>query len=169
MGMIKTPEGGVRLMHALAESTIAALKMRGLTVATCESLTGGLICATLVDVPGASAAVRGGLITYQTDTKPLLADVDAALIAEKGVVSAEVARAMAEGVRRKMNADIAVSATGMASPGNPDEPPAGTVFVGVASAKGVRDIPLRLTGDRMEIRRQTVKAALNAILTELTQ
>lgn len=156
-------------MHALAESTIAALKLRGLTVAACESLTGGLICATLVDVPGASQVVRGGLVTYQTDTKTLLADVDAALIAEKGVVSAEVARAMAEGVRRKMNADIAVSATGMASPGNPDEPPAGTVFVGVASRKGVRDIPLMLSGDRQEIRRQTVKVALNAIIAELTQ
>ena len=155
-------------MPSIAKTAIRLLTECGMTVSTCESLTGGLICATLVDVPGASAAVRGGLITYQTDTKPLLADVDAALIAEKGVVSAEVARAMAEGVRRKMNADIAVSATGMASPGNPDEPPAGTVFVGIASAKGVRDIPLRLTGDRMDIRRQTVKAALEAILEEIS-
>ena len=154
-------------MHALARSVIDMLKARSLTVATCESLTGGMICSTLVDVPGASSVVRGGLITYQTDTKTLLAGVDAALIAEKGVVSAEVAQAMAEGTRARLGVDIAVSATGMASPGEAGDPPAGTVFVGVASAKGVRAIPLRLTGARQEIRQKTVEAALEAILTEI--
>ena len=156
-------------MLDLAREAITALKDRGLTVCTCESLTGGLICATLVDVPGASKVVRGGLITYQTDTKPLLAGVDAALIEEKGVVSAEVAVALAEGARNRLQADIAVSATGMASPGEPDEPPAGTVFVGVASEKGVRTIPLSLTGSRAEIRQATVKAAIEAIIAELTR
>lgn len=155
-------------MLDLAREAITALKDRGLTVCTCESLTGGLICATLVDVPGASKVVRGGLITYQTDTKPLLAGVDAALIEKKGVVSAEVAAAMAEGARNRLDADIAVSATGMASPGEPDEPPAGTVFVGVASAKGTRTIPLTLTGTRAEIRQKTVETAIKAIIAELT-
>ena len=155
-------------MLDLAREAITALKDRGLTVCTCESLTGGLICATLVDVPGASKVVRGGLITYQTDTKPLLAGVDAALIEKKGVVSAEVAAAMAEGARNRLQADIAVSATGMASPGEPDEPPAGTVFVGVASAKGTRAIPLALTGTRAEIRQKTVETAIEAIIAELT-
>jgi len=154
-------------MFDLAREAITALKDHGLTVCTCESLTGGLICATLVDVPGASKVVRGGLITYQTDTKPLLAGVNAALIEEKGVVSAEVAAAMAEGARCRLQADIAVSATGMASPGEPDEPPAGTVFVGVASEKGTRTIPLTLTGTRAEIRRKTVETAIKAILAEL--
>lgn len=154
-------------MYDLARSVVSALTAQGWTVAACESLTGGMICSTLVDVPGASAVVRGGLVTYQTDTKTLLADVPAELIAQKGVVSAEVARAMAEGVRRKLGTDIAVSATGMASPGMPDEPPAGTVYVGLATAKGVRAIPLQLTGSRAEIRRQTVRAALEAILNEI--
>ena len=154
-------------MLDLAREAITALKNRGLTVCTCESLTGGLICATLVDVPGASKVVRGGLITYQTDTKPLLAGVDAALIEKKGVVSAEVAAAMADGARNRLQADIAVSATGMASPGEPDEPPAGTVFVGVASAKGTRAIPLKLSGTRAEVRQKTVETAIKAILTEL--
>lgn len=153
-------------MEALAQSVIAALKEAGLTVATCESLTGGMIASTLVDVPGASGVVRGGLVTYQTDTKTLLAGVPAALIADKGVVSAEVAQAMAEGARRKVKADIAVSATGMASPGEPGEPPAGTVFVGVAAGEGVYAMPLHLAGDRQDIRRQTVQYALRAILTE---
>ena len=150
-----------------AEAAIALLRERGWTVCTCESLTGGMICSTLVDVPGASKVVRGGLITYQTDTKPLLAGVDAALIERCGVVSGEVAEAMAQGARARLGADIALSATGMASPGEAGDPPAGTVFVGVATAKGVRHIPLHLTGSRAEIRRQTVEAAINAALDEL--
>lgn len=153
-------------MYELAEAAIAALAARGLTVGTCESLTGGMICAALVDVPGASKVVRGGLITYQTDTKTLLADVDAALIETHGVVSGEVARTMAAGARARLGVDIAVSATGMASPGDENDLPAGTVFVGVASAKGVRAIPLHLTGTRQEIRQQTVEQAIQAIITE---
>ena len=153
-------------MYALAQDVIAALKEKTLTAATCESLTGGMIASTLVDVPGASQVVRGGLVTYQTDTKTLLADVPAALIAEKGVVSAEVARAMAEGARCRLQADIAVSATGMASPGQADEPPAGTVFVGVSNGRASRAVALHLQGDRASIRRQTVEAALRAILRE---
>jgi len=155
-------------MLPIAQAAIQVLTEKGLTVATCESLTGGLICATLVDVPGASRVVRGGLITYQTDTKPLLAGVDGGLIAERGVVSAEVAKAMAEGARQRLGADVAVSATGMASPGGADEPPAGTVFVGVASEKGVRAIALQLAGDRDSIRRQTVQRAIMAIMEEIT-
>ena len=153
-------------MNQVTQSAIAALKAQGLTVSTCESLTGGLICATLVDVPGASNVVRGGLITYQTDTKTLLANVDAALIEEKGVVSTEVAMAMAQGTREKLGTDIAVSATGMASPGGENDPPAGTVFVGVSTQTGTYAIPLQLAGDRPSIRRQTVQTAIEAILTE---
>lgn len=154
-------------MKTIAEAAVAALTERGMTVATCESLTGGLICATLVDVPGASKVVRGALVTYQTDTKTLLAGVDAGLIAERGVVSGEVAQAMAEGTRARLGVDVAVSATGMASPGTADEPPAGTVYVGISSAKGVRDVRLNLTGSRQEIRRQTVEAAIRAIMEEI--
>ena len=156
-------------MLKIAQEAVALLQASGLTVATCESLTGGMICSTMVDVPGASRVVRGGLITYQTDTKTLLADVDAALIEAHGVVSGEVARAMAEGAKARLGVDIAVSATGMASPGDENDPPAGTVYVGIASARGVRDIPLKLTGTRAEIRRQTVEAAIDAIITELTR
>ena len=150
-----------------AEALIRALTEKGLTVATCESLTGGMICSTLVDVPGASKVVRGGLVTYQTEVKTRLAGVDAALIQAEGVVSAAVAKAMAQGARERLQSDIAVSATGMASPGGPDEPPAGTVFVGVASAKGVRAIGLHLTGDRQAIRQQTVEQAIQAIMEEI--
>lgn len=148
----------------LAPLTIAALTERGLTCAACESLTGGLICATLVDVPGASAVVRGGLVTYQTDTKTLLAGVDAALIAEKGVVSVEVARAMAEGTRIRLGVDIAVSATGLAGPGvGSPELPVGTVCIGVSTGHDTRAVRLLLTGSRADIRRQAVEHAIRAI------
>lgn len=156
-------------MSHTAQAVIAALKARGLTICTCESLTGGLIAATLVDVPGASEVVRGGLITYQTDTKTILADVPAELIAKKGVVSAEVAQAMAAGALQRLQTDIAVSATGMASPGNPEDPPAGTVYVGLSTAANTLAIALRLPGDRQEVRRQTVEAALQAILSTVHQ
>lgn len=147
-----------------ATQAIAALKERGWTCATCESLTGGLICATLVDVPGASAVVRGGLITYQTDTKTLLAGVSAGLIEEHGVVSAPVARAMAEGARIRLGVDVAVSATGLAGPdGGTSDCPVGTVYVGVSTAQETRAIPLLLTGDRASVRRQAVEQAIRAI------
>ena len=150
-----------------AQAIIRGLQAQGLTVATCESLTGGMICAALVDGPGASRVVRGGLITYQTDTKSLLAGVDAGLIETHGVVSAEVARAMAAGARDALHADIAVSATGMASPGEIGDPPAGTVFVGLASAAGVQAVELHLTGDRQAVRQQTVDAAIKLIGQEI--
>lgn len=150
-----------------AQALIRGLQAQGLTVATCESLTGGMICAALVDVPGASRVVRGGLITYQTDTKSLLAGVDAGLIETHGVVSAEVARAMAAGARDALHADIAVSATGMASPGEIGDPPAGTVFVGLASAAGVQAVELHLTGDRQAVRQQTVDTAIKLIGQEI--
>ena len=150
-----------------AQALIRGLQAQGLTVATCESLTGGMICAALVDVPGASRVVRGGLITYQTDTKSLLAGVDAGLIEAHGVVSAEVAMAMAAGARDALHADIAVSATGMASPGEIGDPPAGTVFVGLASAAGVQAVELHLTGDRQAVRQQTVDTAIKLIGQEI--
>lgn len=153
-------------MFESAVSAVEALKARGMTCATCESLTGGMICAALVDVPGASAVVRGGLITYQTDAKTLLAGVDAHLIEREGVVSAAVAQAMAEGTRQRLGVDVAVSATGMASPGSAEDPPAGTVFLGVATVKGVRSVALTLAGSRSEIRRQTVEKALAEIIAE---
>ena len=152
-----------------AAQTIAALKERGWTCATCESLTGGLICATLVDVPGASAVVRGGLITYQTDTKTLLAGVDAALIESCGVVSAETAQAMAEGTRTRLGVDVAVSATGLAGPdGGTPECPVGTVYLGLSTRDACRAIRLTLSGSRAEIRAQAVEQAIRAILQAAT-
>ncbi len=152
---------------SLAKSAVDALQARHWTCATCESLTGGLIAATMVDVSGASAVVRGGLVTYQTDTKTVLAGVPAEVIEQHDVVSAEVAMAMAEGVRTRLDVDVAVSATGIAGPtGGAPERPVGTVFVGVSTREKTWAIPLRLNGSRERIRTLTVKHAINALRVE---
>ena len=152
---------------SLAKCAVEALKARDYTCATCESLTGGLIAATLVEVPGASSVVRAGFITYQTDTKTLLAGVPAEDIEQYDVVSAQVAKDMAQGARERIGADIAVSATGLAGPGGgTEEKPVGTVYLGVSSRKGTYAIPLRLAGDRARIRQLTVKHAINALRLE---
>lgn len=152
---------------SLAESAVKALLEKHLTVATCESLTGGMIAAAMVEVPGASAAVRGGLVTYQTDTKTILAGVPAEVIERCNVVSAEVAVAMAEGVRERLDTDIAVSATGIAGPdGGTEERPVGTVFLGIATRARSYAIPLGLSGSRDRIRTLAMKNALNAVRKE---
>ena len=152
---------------SLAKSAVEAMRARGWTVATAESLTGGLISATLVNVPGASSVVRGGFVTYQTDTKTVLLGVPAETIETHDVVSAEVAVAMARGAREKLGVDIAVSATGLAGPdGGTPEKPVGTVFLGVSTAERTYPIHLRLTGDRARIRTLTMKHAINAVRLE---
>ena len=152
---------------SLAKSTVEALLAKKWTVATCESLTGGMIAATMAEVPGASAAVRGGLVTYQTDTKTVLAGVPAETIERCDVVSAEVAMGMAQGVRNVLGVDIAVSATGLAGPGGgTEERPVGTVFLGLSTKDGTRAIPLHLSGSRERIRTLAMKNALNAVRTE---
>ena len=159
---IEEDDGG-----SLAKAAVTALAARGWTCATCESLTGGLIAATLVEVPGASSVVRAGFVTYQTDTKTLLAGVPAETIEEYDVVSAEVAIGMARGTRERIGVDIAVSATGLAGPGGgTPERPVGTVFVGVSTAEGTYAIPLHLIGDRARIRTLVMKNAVNALRVE---
>lgn len=157
----KEPDG------SLAQSCIHALIEKQMTVATAESLTGGLIAATLVDISGASAAVRGGFVTYQTDTKTVLLGVPAVTIEACNVVSAEVARAMADGARKKLGTAIAVSATGLAGPeGGTPERPVGTVYIGVSTDQHTYAIRLQLAGNRDRIRRLTVKHAINAVRLE---
>ncbi len=152
---------------SLAKAAVTAMAARRWTCATCESLTGGLIAATLVEVPGASAVVRGGLVTYQTDTKTLLAGVPKEVIGEYDVVSAEVAMGMAKGARERLGVDVAVSATGLAGPGGgTPERPVGTVFLGISTEKGTYAIPLHLTGDRPRIRTLAMKHAINALRVE---
>lgn len=152
---------------SLAKTAVGLLKQRGWTVATAESLTGGMICATLVDVPGASSVVRGGFVTYQTDTKTVLLGVPAEVIEKHDVVSAEVARNMAQGARERLGVDVAVSATGLAGPdgGTPDRP-VGTVYLGISTKEKTYAIRLQLTGNRERIRTLAMKNAVNALRLE---
>jgi nicotinamide-nucleotide amidase len=150
-----------------AEEVISALTGRGETVATAESLTAGLVCATLTGVPGASAAVRGGLIVYATELKAELAGVDRALLAEHGAVHPEVARQLAEGARLRCGADWGLGLTGVAGPDPQNGVMPGTVHVGLAGP-GTRTVrTLWLEGDRLAVRRASVRAALSLLREHL--
>jgi len=144
---------------------VAALVATGRTVATAESLTGGLVCAALTDVPGASAVVRGAVVAYATELKAQVLGVDAGLLASGGAVQAEVARQMATGVCRVLGAEVGVATTGVAGPEPQDGRAVGTVFVAVAMEGRVLVRELALSGDRGTIRARTVDAALG-LLTE---
>lgn len=137
---------------------------RGLTLAVAESLTGGLVVAELVSVPGASAVVRGGVVAYATGLKHDLLGVDAALLAAGGPIQAAVAEQMASGVRARLGADIGLATTGAAGPDPQDGHPPGEVFIAVASSTGVRSLRLELGGDRDGVRRETVDAVLGLAL-----
>ncbi|MFJ3034401.1 CinA family protein [Curtobacterium pusillum] len=144
---------------------IAELTARGETVAVAESLTGGLVVATLVGVPGASAVVRGGVVAYATHVKHTVLGVSDALLANNGAVDPEVARQMATGVRTALAVDgvaatWGISTTGVAGPDPQDGKPVGTVFVGIASEDGATAYELHLDGDREAIRQATVSELL---------
>jgi len=139
------------------------LAERGATVAVAESLTGGLLGATLTSMPGSSATFRGGLLVYATDLKETLCGVPGPLLDAEGAVSAEVAAAMAAGVRDRAGATYGVALTGVAGPDVQEGHPAGTVFVAVAGPSGGQVRSLRLTGGRAEVRDGAVDAALDML------
>jgi nicotinamide-nucleotide amidase len=143
---------------------VHALSSRGLTVAVAESLTGGLVVADLVSVPGASAVVRGGIVAYATELKHNLLGVDAALLAAGGPIQAAVAEQMAAGVRERLSADVGLATTGVAGPDPQDGHPPGEVWIAVASTAGIRSVRLELGGDRAAIRRETVEAVIELAL-----
>lgn len=152
----------------LAEAAVTALRERRQTLASVESLTGGLLASAIVDVAGASKVFRGALVVYATEMKAVLAEVPAALLAERGPVDPDVAVALAEGGRRRCLVDWCVATTGVAGPEPQDGKPVGLVFVAVAGPRGARVRRLQLDGDRMAIRAATVTAALRLLLDELT-
>jgi nicotinamide-nucleotide amidase len=150
---------------------VRTLKERGQTLAVAESLTGGLLAATLVEIPGVSAVFRGGLVVYATDLKASLAGVPAEFLALRGPVDPDVARAMAIGALERCGAHWGLATTGVAGPEPQGGRPVGTVFVAVAVAvagpgdgSGVsvaRRLDLR--GDRQAIRAAAVTAALELL------
>ena len=156
----------------LASRVIAELTERGMTLAIAESLTGGLVIAELVSVPGASAVVRGGVVAYATELKSTLLGVDAALLAERGAVDPEVARQLADGARRRLGhdgapADIGLATTGVAGPDEQDGHPVGEVWLGLAMEGLVEARGLTIGGDRASIRSATVSESLMYLLEHL--
>lgn len=140
-------------------------RLEGKTLVTAESLTGGGIGAVLTAVPGSSAVYKGGVISYTDEVKHELLGVDEEILRRYGAVSLWTAGAMASGVRKLLQADVAVSVTGLAGPGG-DEfgHEVGTVFIGFENqAKSIAK-EYRFTGDREAVRRQTICAALELIL-----
>lgn len=151
----------------LAESLIARLREHRLTLAVAESCTGGLIGARLTGVAGASDVFVGGVISYANAVKSGLLGVPADLLDREGAVSAEVVRAMAEGVIGLVGSSCSVAATGIAGPGGATPgKPVGLVYLAAAMPPRCLVRELRLSGDRREIRRQTVDQALR-LLSEL--
>jgi nicotinamide-nucleotide amidase len=146
---------------------VRLLVSRGETVAVAESLTGGLLAATIVQVPGVSAVFRGGLVVYATDLKASLAGVDERLLATRGAVDPDVAVALAEGARRVCRADWGVSTTGVAGPDPQDGKPVGLVYVAVVGPAQRRVDELRLDGDRAAVRAGAVSHALESLVALL--
>jgi len=143
---------------------VTQAKALGLTLATAESCTGGLLAAAITGVPGASAVFGLGLVTYSNAAKAAQLGVDEALLAAKGAVSEEVALAMADGVRRLAGADFAVAITGIAGPdGGTAEKPVGTVWFGLSGASGVSAHHRLFTGDRDAVRAASVAFALGLL------
>ena len=147
----------------LAERLVPVLVERGLTIGTAESLTGGLVCATLTSVPGASAVVRGGVVAYASEVKADVLGVDRDLLAREGAVCEPVAAQLATGIRAVLGCAVGLSTTGVAGPDPADGQPVGTVFVGASGPWGILVERLALTGDREEIRAASVLAVLTLL------
>ena len=144
----------------VAARVLEGLARRGQTLATAESLTGGLLAAGLTDVPGASRSFAGGVVSYATRVKVSVLDVPAELVERHGVISEECAVAMAQGVRARVSADWGLATTGVAGPGEQEGRPVGTVWVAVAGPGHVESSLLALGGDRRAVRDATCDAAL---------
>lgn len=158
-------------MTDLGKRVHLLLRAEGATVATAESLTGGRLAVRMTEVPGASETFLGGVVTYATELKVSVLDVDEAIVEEHGVVSAECAQAMASGVRAVTGATYGISTTGVAGPTEQEGKAVGTVFVGIAGPGLLTHRELHLDGDRQEIQEQTcdaVLSALEAVLREQT-
>ncbi|MDB5614820.1 MAG: damage-inducible protein CinA [Devosia sp.] len=159
---VSAPEPGKQIIDLLTE-----MKK---TIVTAESCTGGMIAAALTDIPGASAALYGGYVTYANTAKTRMIHVQARLIRDYGAVSNQVARAMADGARNTAHADYAVAVTGIAGPdGGTTHKPVGLVYVAVSSELATVVIEHRF-GDlgRDAIRKASVQAALDLVIQVLT-
>lgn len=163
-----TPELFDHEIHDVSAELVPLMSRLERTVAVAESLTGGLVCGALTEIPGASAVLRGGAVTYATDSKHAVLGVSALLLGAGGPVQAQVAREMTLGVRRLYSADFGVATTGVAGPEPQSGQPVGRLFVAVgwSDADGEHD-EVRMfdvPGDRSTVRARAVTEALSLLL-----
>ena len=156
------------MSYTPAAEVVALATRRGLTVATAESLTAGLVASALADVPGASSVLQGGVVAYQVEVKQNLLGVAPDLLAAVGAVDPRVAAAMAEGARLALVADIGVATTGVAGPSAHQGKPVGTVFTAISTSSGTRSFEHHFHGGRDDIRAATLEAVLAELLGELS-
>jgi PncC family amidohydrolase len=153
----------------LAERVGAACRARGITIATAESCTAGLVAHLLTEIPGSSDYFRGGLVTYANEVKTALAGVPDETLAAHGAVSAQVAVAMAEGARSRLGVDLAVAVTGVAGPaGGTPAKPVGLTYVAVADATGDDVRRFSWSEDRSGNKRSSAAAALALVAERLS-
>ena len=153
----------------LARRVGAACRDRGFRIGTAESCTGGLVASAITEVPGSSDYFIGGFVTYSNELKTRLVDVPAEVLESHGAVSAQVARAMADGARRRLAVDVAVAVTGVAGPdGGTPAKPVGLTYVAVADAEG-DDVRRHVwDSDRTGNKRLSAAAALDLVLARLS-
>lgn len=156
--------------QTLEQVVVEGLRSCGLTLATAESCTGGLISSMITDVPGSSEVFLAGVVSYSNTAKVELLGVPQGVINRHGAVSKEAAEAMAEGVRRVSHADIGLSVTGIAGPsgGTPNKP-VGLVYIAVSSESGTSVTEHRFSGSRLDVKQRTSQAALDALRALLRQ
>jgi nicotinamide-nucleotide amidase len=158
------PDVGQPGAEALSRTLVETLSARGLTLAVAESVTGGLVAASLTSVPGASACLRGGFVAYCDQAKERILGVPGEVIERHTAVSAEVALLMAHSARRALDADLAVATTGEAGPSSGSGRPIGTVFVATCDRHQAEVTSLHLCGDRSQVRRDAVEHSLSLVL-----
>ncbi|MEY3156216.1 MAG: hypothetical protein RL257_236 [Actinomycetota bacterium] len=150
-------------MNAVTQEVVALLQKRKETITFAESISGGALTSELVSVPGASHVLNGSVITYSNQSKIDELSVPANLISDFGVVSEEVAIAMAQGVRAKFAASWAVSTTGVAGPGPSHGVEAGTVWLAIVRPDHQETVKLEISGDRESVRRGAVESAVGVL------
>ncbi|MEV4200844.1 CinA family protein [Micromonospora globbae] len=160
---MESDANGQRPVGSPAAGVVHSLSQRHETLATVESLTGGLLSASIVEIAGVSGVYRGGLVVYATELKSELAGVPAGLLAERGPVDPDVAVALAEGGRRRCGADWGLATTGVAGPEPQDGKPVGLVYVAVAGPGGSTVRELDLDGGRDHVRSAAVIEALRLL------
>jgi nicotinamide-nucleotide amidase len=144
----------------LSTTIVESLKSKGETLSIAESLTGGALTSEIVSVPGASHILKGSIVAYSVEIKVHELSVSQEIIDKVGVVSEEVALAMADGVKARMNSTWSIASTGVAGPGPHHGIPAGTVWLAIVGPDTRETVKLALEGDRERVRRGAVESAL---------